>query len=165
VETRSNGNELKARVADALHKDPRAMTMVMARDLRVPEADVVRAFPDDRVTELRIGGEQTLDLIRSLESLGRVHVIATNAGCTLESYGRFGGFSLTGPYFNVQTDTLDMHIRHESLAAAFALIKPSHQDGQTTYSVQFFDREGRAAFKVFVYKSVCASFGVKTPTP
>jgi putative heme iron utilization protein len=146
--------DLKKRVADYLATDPRAMTLVMARELCVPEADIVRAFPDDRVTELAIGGERTLDLIRSLEAFGRVHVIASNAGCTLESYGYFGGFSLTGPYFNVQTDTIDMHIRHQQLTSAFALIKPSHQDGQTTYSIQFFDTEGRAAFKVFVYKSV-----------
>jgi putative hemin transport protein len=153
--------DLKQQVAKYLEKDPRAMTIMMAREFRVPEADVVRAFPGDLVHELRVGGDATLDLIRAFENLGRVHVIASNSGCTLEAYGFFGGFSLTGPFFNVQTDTLDMHIRHQQIASAFALIKPSHQDGQTTYSVQLFDTEGRAVFKVFVYKSVTERDGAE----
>lgn len=153
--------DLKQQVARYLEKDPRAMTILMARELRVPESEIVRAFPDEFVSELQVGGERTIDLIRAFEALGRVHVIASNSGCTLEAYGFFGGYSLTGPFFNVQTDTLDMHIRHQQIASAFTLIKPSHQDGQTTYSIQLFDGDGRAVFKVFVYKSVTERDGAE----
>jgi len=153
--------DLRDQVARYLEKEPRAMTLLMARELRVPEAEIVRAFPEELVSELHIDGDRTLELIRSFESLGRVHVIASNSGCTLEAYGFFGGYSLTGPFFNVQTDTLDMHIRHQQIASAFALIKPSHQDGQTTYSFQLFDGEGRSVFKVFVYKSVTERDGAQ----
>jgi putative hemin transport protein len=145
---------LRDRVAAALEANPRAMTIVLAREMGVPEADVVRAHPADVCVELAIGGDRTVALIREIEKLGRVHVIASNEGCTLETYGRFGGFSLTGPFFNVQTDSIDMHIRHAALASAFALIKPSHQDGQKTYSIQFYAKSGNSAFKVFLYKSV-----------
>jgi putative heme iron utilization protein len=50
----------------------------------------------------------------------------------------------------VQTDSLDMHIRWEQLAAAFAVEKPGHMDGMATRSFQFFDQTGAAAFKVFL---------------
>ncbi|MCC6545638.1 heme degradation protein [Candidatus Sumerlaeota bacterium] len=135
------------------------MTPIMAREMGVSEAEVIRAFPADQVTELNVADGKAVELIKTFEKLGRVHVITTNDVCTLESYGYFGGFSLTGPFFNVQTDTLDMHIRHQGIGSAFAVIKPSHQDGQTTYSVQFFSREGKSGFKVFLYKSVTEKEG------
>lgn len=49
----------------------------------------------------------------------------------------------------MQTDSLDLHIRWRELAAAFAVEKPGHMGGPATYSVQFFDRAGTAALKVF----------------
>jgi putative heme iron utilization protein len=50
----------------------------------------------------------------------------------------------------VQTDSLDMHIRWEQLAAVFAVEKPGHMNGTVTHSFQFFDKAGAAAFKVFL---------------
>jgi putative hemin transport protein len=154
-------DELKARVAERLEKEPRVMTPTLAREFDVPEVEILRAHPADKVTELNVANGRMLDLIQALESLGRVHVIASNEGCVLEAYGYFGGFSETGPFFNVQTKTLDMHIKHNELAAAFTLIKPSHQDGQKTYSIQFFTKSGRSAFKVFLYKSVSERDGTE----
>jgi putative heme iron utilization protein len=64
--------------------------------------------------------------------------------------GQFGGFSTAGEFFNVQTDTLDMHIRSKELAAVFAVEKPGHLDGIATRSFQFFDQAGAAALKVLL---------------
>jgi putative heme degradation protein len=51
----------------------------------------------------------------------------------------------------VQTKTLDMHIRWTELGAVFAVEKRSHMNDEvTTLSVQFFDRAGQSAFKVFL---------------
>jgi putative heme iron utilization protein len=122
------------------------MTMQLARDLGVMEVDVVRQMSS--TTELDAARWE--GLIRAFESLGTVHVIVTSGGATLESVGEFGNFSTWEEFFNVQTNTLDMHIRWPELAAIFAVEKPSHMSGVNTLSFQFFDREGRAAFKVFV---------------
>ena len=89
-------------------------------------------------------------MIRSLESFGKVHVIASNGATTLEANGEFGGFSTTGDFFNVQTKSLDMHIRWREIGVIFAVEKPGHLDGKKTLSFQFFDRSGHAAFKVFL---------------
>jgi putative heme iron utilization protein len=43
-----------------------------------------------------------------------------------------------------------MHLRWRNLGAAFAVEKPGHLDGVNTLSFQFFDRDGHAAFKVFL---------------
>jgi putative hemin transport protein len=136
------------RLREEVRRHPRKMTLLLAREFGVPEVEVIRAFPDDWVVEL--DGARWEDLIRSFEALGPVRVLVSNGAATLEVVGRFGGFSTTGEFFNVQTDSLDLHLRWRELAAAFAVEKPGHMDGLATYSIQFFDRAGAAALKVFL---------------
>src|SRR5689334_22207286 len=96
------------RVREALARQPGAMTMQLARELGVPEAEVVRALPDGRAVELDAGRWE--EIIRAFEVLGQVHVIVSNGATTIEAVGQFGGFSTWGEFFNVQTPTLDMHV-------------------------------------------------------
>ena len=118
----------------------------------MPEVEVIRAMPETSVTELDVSRWE--ELLRSFEELGDVHVIVTNGAVTLEAFGRFGNFSSFGEgenrYFNVQTKSLDMHIRPATIGAVFAVEKPGHMDGVNTLSFQFYHRDGFAAFKVFL---------------
>lgn len=148
---------LEQRVAEAIKKNPKAMTPQVARELGVPEADVIRFLPDKRSTEL--DATRWEEVIRAFEGLGKVHVIVNTGVVVLEAFGQFGNFSLTGPFFNVQTSSLDMHIRHTELAAIFAVEKPGHMDGVNTLSFQLFTKAGQAAFKVFL------TFGGDAPPP
>jgi putative heme utilization carrier protein HutX len=141
-------NEMKDRIRAAIQKNPQKMTLQLARDLGVPEVEIIRAFPTDRVMELDISHLE--GLLRRFETLGSVRVLVSNGATTIEVDGTFGGFSMAGEFFNVQTDSLDMHIRWDQLAAAFAVEKPGHMDGNATRSFQFFDQAGAAAFKVFL---------------
>src|SRR5437667_9921435 len=136
------------RIRSAVEKNPRKMTLQLARDLGVPEVEVIRAFPPDRVTELDIARWE--ELLGSLEALGSVRVLVSNGATTIEVDGTFGGFSTAGEFFNVQTETVDMHIRWQQLAAVFAVEKPGHMDGMATRSIQFFDQTGAAALKIFL---------------
>jgi putative hemin transport protein len=136
--------EIRAFIRD----NPNQMTMLLAKKFYVPEVEIVRAFPDNRAVELDPARWE--DLIRGLEAFGKVHVIVSNGATTLEAVGQFAGFSTAGVFFNVQSDSLDMHIRWQELGAIFAVEKPSHLEGKNTYSFQFFDRSGHAAFKVFL---------------
>ena len=140
--------EMTDRILAAVEKNPRKMTLQLARDLGVPEVEVIRAFPIDRVMELDIAHWE--GLLRRFEAFGPVRVLVSNGASTIEVDGQFGGFSMAGEFFNVQTDSLDMHIRWEQLGAAFAVEKPGHMDGMATRSFQFFDQAGAAAFKVFL---------------
>ena len=140
------------RIRAAFERNRRKMTVQLARELGVPEVEVIRALPDGMATELDVSRWE--ELLRALEPLGNLHVIVTNGAVTLESFGQFGNFSTFGAgegcYFNVQSKSLDMHIRPAALAAAFAVEKPGHMDGVNTLSFQFYDRDGAAAFKVFL---------------
>ena len=44
--------EQAERIRSAVEKNPRKMTLQLARDLGVPEVEVIRAFPSDRVIRL-----------------------------------------------------------------------------------------------------------------
>lgn len=139
---------LRERVRLALAEEPNAMTMQLAQRFAVPEVEILRALPSGRAVEL--DSSQWEAIIRDLEPLGKVHVIVTNGAATLETSGVFKDFSIWGGFFNVQSPSLDMHIRYDNLGPIFALEKPSHMNGVNTLSVQFYDRHGHAAFKVFL---------------
>src|SRR5262249_4575112 len=149
--------ETAERIRAALRRSPNQMTLQLARDLGVPEAEVIRCFPDGRAVELDLARWE--EILRALEALGRVHVITSNGCVTSEVVGQFGRFSTVGEFFNVQSKTIDMHVRWRQLGAAFAVEKPGHLDGVNTLSVQFYDRAGVSAFKVFL------TFGGKGPPP
>ncbi|MFM7150164.1 MAG: ChuX/HutX family heme-like substrate-binding protein [Gemmataceae bacterium] len=131
-----------------LRDNPTQMTLQLARSAGVPEAEIVRLFPDHHGTELDISRWQ--EIFTSLAELGKVHVIVSNAAATCEVVGEFGGLSVWGEFFNVQTSSMDLHIRWPQLGSVFALEKPGPKDGSRTLSLQFFDRKGDSALKVFL---------------
>lgn len=143
------------RIAAAVRRAPAKMTLQMAQELGVPECEIIRALPEGRAIELDIGRWE--EIFHGFVDLGEMHVIVSNGATTIEAVGEFGGFSTWNDFFNVQTKTLDMHIRYPQLGAAFAVEKPSHMNGVKTFSIQFFDTAGAAALKVFF------NFGDKAP--
>lgn len=138
-------------------QDRSQMTSVLARQYGLSEAEIVGILPPEQVAPLDVTQWETI--IRSFEEVGNVHVIMSNTSGVLEVFGQFGNFSRTGPFFNVQTKSIDMHLRPDTLAHVFAIEKPGHMDGVSTLSIQFFNHEGSAAFKVFF------TFGGKAPSP
>ena len=143
-------------IRDAFNTDRSQMTLMLAHKLNVCEEDVIRALEGDLSHEL--DSSRWEDLIRSFESFGNVHVIVSNGATTIEAFGQFGKFSNVQGFFNVQSKSLDMHIRSWELGSIFAFRKPSHLDGREALSFQFFDRRGDAAFKVFL------TFGGEEPS-
>lgn len=138
----------RAEIRAALAADPMEMTLQLSKRFGVPEVEIIRELPDGRAVELDVSRWQ--ELFTAFEELGDVHVIVSNAVTTCEVVGSFGGFSTWGEFFNVQSGSLDLHIRFARLGSAWAVEKPSHMDGGRTLSVQFYDADGHAALKVFV---------------
>jgi putative hemin transport protein len=127
------------------------MTMMAARKFGVPEEKVVEALVGHwPIVRLRDGAFR--DLMDALPDLGTLRVFVRSRAAVIESVGRFGGYSETGPFFNVQTDTLDMHILFEEIGPIYAVEKQGHDSNNVTHSFQFFDRQGDAAFKAFLWE-------------
>jgi len=153
----SNFNaELAEKVSEAFTRNPKQMTPTVARELGVAEAEVIRHLPNGAAVKLDINRWE--ELIRRFESLEKVHVITNTGVVVLEVFGQFGNFSTWGEFFNVQTSSIDMHIRGKELGSVFAVQKAGHMDGVNTLSFQFYTHAGNAAFKVFL------TFGSKGPS-
>jgi putative hemin transport protein len=93
------------------------------------------------------------EVMDALQGLGLARVFVRSRAAVIEAVGVFGGYSESGPFFNVQTDTLDMHILQGELGDIFAVEKQGHDSSLATYSFQFFDRAGDAAFKAFLWEN------------
>jgi putative hemin transport protein len=145
-------DELTASIRGYFQGDRSRMTMMAARKFAVPEQTVVDALVGHwPIVKLRDGAFR--ELMEALPALGTMRVFVRSRAAVIESVGTFGGFSDAGPFFNVQTETLDMHILHEEVAAIYAVEKWGHDTTTATYSFQFFDRSGDAAFKAFLWES------------
>ncbi len=132
-------------------EDPSRMTMMAARKFSVPERVVVDALVGQwPIVRLREGGFR--DLMEALPELGLMRVFVRSRAAVIESVGVFGGYSETGPFFNVQTDTLDMHILHAEIGPIYSVRKVGHDSHFVTHSFQFFDKAGDAAFKAFLWE-------------
>ena len=134
--------ETKRRVAEYFARKPAAMVLLAARDLGLPEAEILRCL--EGAVELKPDAEA---LLRDLEPFGTCHVIVSNRGATLEARGAFGNFSRSGPFLNVENGVLDLHLRTEAVTSAFCLDKPSHRDRRPIHTVQLFDAAGDAVLK------------------
>ena len=138
-------------IREYFRDDPSRMTMMAARKFIVPEREVVEALVGIwPITRIRVGAFR--ELVESFPSLGTMRVFVRSRAAVIESVGEFGGFSEMGPFFNVQTDTLDMHILQEEIASIYAVRKIGHDSDFVTHSFQFFDKQGDAAFKAFLWE-------------
>jgi len=133
-------------------EDPSRMTMMAARKFAVPEQTIVDSLVGQwPITRLRDG--VFTELMEALPSLGTMRVFVRSKAAVIEAVGTFGGYSETGPFFNVQTDTLDMHIFPAEIAAIYAVEKRGHDSNFITHSFQFFDLQGDAGFKAFLWEN------------
>jgi putative hemin transport protein len=143
--------DLVTSIRNYFRVDPSRMTMMAARKFAVPEQSVVETLCGEwPIEKLRDGVFH--ELMESLPTLGLMRVFVRSRAAVIESVGTFGGFSESGPFFNVQTETLDMHILHQEIASIYAVRKIGHDSSFVTHSFQFFDRQGDAAFKAFLWE-------------
>jgi putative hemin transport protein len=148
----SHSPELVDAIRSWFQEDASRMTMMGARKFKVPEQVVVEALvPVWPIVRLRQGVFR--EVMDALQGLGLARVFVRSRAAVIEAVGVFGGYSESGPFFNVQTDTLDMHILQGELGDIFAVEKQGHDSSLATYSFQFFDRAGDAAFKAFLWEN------------
>ncbi|MEQ8821842.1 MAG: hemin-degrading factor [Sumerlaeia bacterium] len=150
--------DLREKVARKLEANPSIKTAMLADALGVREDDVLRAMPDGYATEL--DPAQAEAIVREIELLGTLYVVVRNPMTVIEVTGKFGGFSQSGPFFNVATERLHMHLRLDRVAAIFAVQPPAKDDaGPSMTSIQFFDADGASGLKTFLLPSAIEAAG------
>ena len=135
-------------------KDPSRMTMVASRHFQVPEAEVIGALVGQwPISQLR--EDSFREIMDALKAVGLVRIFVRSKAAVMECDGNLGeaSYSNSGPFFNVDGGGLDMHIMPAEIASVFAVEKKSHMNPEDhTYSIQFFDKNGDSAFKVFLWQ-------------
>lgn len=145
-------------IRDYFRMDRSRMTMMAARHFAVPERTILDALRGASGLEgpgawsiTRLRGGAFRDLMDALAGFGPMRVFVRSRAAILEVVGELGGYSETGPFFNVQTDAIDMHILPDEVEALYAVEKWGHDTEFVTHSFQAFDRHGDAAFKAFLW--------------
>lgn len=149
-------------IREWFRKDPSRMTMVASRHFGVPEASVIDALANEwPITPLK--AESFKDIMESLRQVGLVRIFVRSRAAVMECDGNLAEvtYSNSGPFFNVDGGGLDMHIMPAEIASAYAVEKKSHMNPEDhTYSIQFFDKHGDSALKIFLWQDF-----PKTPQP
>ncbi len=143
---------LREKVAKKVSVNPSIKTGMLAEALGVPEADVLRAMPEGYARELHIPNMEAF--VTKLEGLGLVYFVTRNDACVTEIKGRFGGFSRSGPFFNVIGEHLHLHLRPDRIQTVFHVTPPASDGHPAWPSLQFYQPSGHVAFKVFLIERI-----------
>lgn len=146
---------IRATVAEApleplrerLAKNPDGIVERIAREYGVSTLAVVEALPAAHRT--LIDGDKFAEVMKELESWGEILFIVHTPDIVLECAGTIPPGSFGRGYYNIHGDSpIGGHIRAEACARIVFLARPFM--GRQSCSIQFFNGDGEAMFKVFV---------------
>src|SRR5690606_7188117 len=134
-------------LAERLAANPDGVLERIAAECGVSTLDVVKALPADYRTV--VPGSQFSAIMADLEAWGEVLVIVHTPDIVLECVGRIPPGTVGRGYFNLHGDSpIGGHIRYENCAEIAFVSRPFN--GRHSCSIQFFNGQGTAMFKVFV---------------
>ena len=132
---------------ERLAKNPDGIFERIAREYGVSTLAVVEALPAAHRT--LINGELFAEVMKELESWGEILFIVHTPDIVLECAGTIPPGSFGRGYYNIHGDSpIGGHIRAEACARIVFLARPFM--GRHSCSIQFFNGDGEAMFKVFV---------------
>ena len=141
------GADHRQLVRDALAAKPDGVVEQIARDCGVPSQVVLEALPPEQ--RMFVAVEAFEALWTSLTGWGDVLFIVHTADIVAEITGSLPKGSFGHGYFNIHGDSpIGGHIRAANCRAIYIVDRPFH--GRRSCSVQFYNGEGEAMFKVFV---------------
>ena len=132
---------------ERLAKNPDGIVERIAREYGVSTLAVVEALPAAHRT--LIDGDKFAEVMKELESWGEILFIVHTPDIVLECAGTIPPGSFGRGYYNIHGDSpIGGHICAEACARIVFLARPFM--GRHSCSIQFFNGDGEAMFKVFV---------------
>lgn len=132
---------------ERLAKNPDGIVERIAREYGVSSLAVVEALPAAHRTLIK--GELFAEVMKELEGWGEILFIVHTPDIVLECAGTIPPGSFGRGYYNIHGDSpIGGHIRAEACARIVFLARPFM--GRHSCSIQFFNGDGEAMFKVFV---------------
>jgi heme iron utilization protein len=134
-------------VRNALAAKPDGVVEQIARECGVPSQVVVEALPPEQ--RMFVAAEAFERLWTTLNGWGDVLFVVHTADIVAEIVGALPKGSFGHGYFNIHGESpIGGHIRAANCRAIYIVDRPFH--GRRSCSVQFYNAEGEAMFKVFV---------------
>jgi putative heme utilization carrier protein HutX len=141
------GQDRMARVREMLAAKPDGVIEAVAREVGVPTLAVLEQTPPEQRTV--IAADRFEALWRQLATWGEVLFIVHTQDIVLECEGALPVGSFGHGYYNIHGDSpIGGHIKAENCKAIYLVDRAFH--GRRSCSVQFFNGDGEAMFKVFV---------------
>ncbi|MTW17557.1 heme utilization cystosolic carrier protein HutX [Rhodoplanes serenus] len=139
--------DARARLAARLAENPDGVIEALARQHGVTTLDATRLLPPD--TAAFAPADAFADVMADLTGWGPVLVVVHTPSIVLECEGPVPPGSFGRGFFNLHGDSpIGGHIRVDRCVAIAFVRRPFM--GRESCSVQFFDHDGEAMFKVFV---------------
>ncbi|MBV7483073.1 hemin-degrading factor [Bordetella sp. BOR01] len=135
--------ELRARNDALAAAQPGQRARNLAQALGVSEAQWVAAQCNGVRATALTGAESPQAIFRELGTLGEVMALTRNEWCVHERHGRYESIQAEGPVGLVLGPDIDLRVFFSGWDTAWAV----EHDGR--HSLQFFDRAGVAAHKVY----------------
>lgn len=132
---------------ERLAKNPDGIVERIAKEYGVSTLAVVEALPSAHCTI--VDGDRFADVMKELESWGEVLFIVHTPDIVLECAGIIPPGTFGHGYYNIHGDSpIGGHIRAEACKRIVFMARPFM--GRASRSIQFFNGNGEAMFKVFV---------------
>jgi putative heme utilization carrier protein HutX len=130
-----------------LAENPGGILETTAAQHGLPLQTVIECLPETMWT--RVSGERFVEVMQDLSEWGSLTVIAHTKDIILEVEGPVPPGKLRHGFYNLHGDSpIGGHLRADHCKAILFLRRPFM--GTETVSVQFFNADGEAMFKVFV---------------
>lgn len=130
-----------------LAQDPGGVLEATASQHGLPLRTVVECLPEEMWSSF--SGDRFVEVMQDLSDWGAVTVIAHTKDIILEVEGPVPAGKLGHGFYNLHGDSpIGGHLRADNCEAIVFVRRPFM--GKETLSVQFFNAEGEAMFKVFV---------------
>lgn len=139
---------LEKKVASILASEPSTMVRTLAKDLNLPEGDIVKALPPEM--RLFIPGNEFITVWEIMTTWEKVTFMAETPGAILEIPCALPKGKMGHSMYNLSGKNLPLggHILVESIAAIWLISKPIF--GKESHSVQFFTETGQQCFAVYL---------------
>jgi hypothetical protein len=137
---------IREKIDEWLNLAPFKFPATVAEELGITEMELLMNMPDMAVA---VSKDEFDNIITEVSKWGNILVVVQNESTILEIESSFPmGYCAHGYYNFRDQNTLGGHIKIADLSAIFFVDRPFM--GMESHSIQFFDQNGSAMFKLFV---------------
>lgn len=139
------------KIKEALANKPEAFPVAIAKELGVSEWEVISQLPDDVMQE--VAGSSFDTIMKDVTGWGNITFLVRNASIIAEIKGVVPPGTYGSGYFNFAhgVSPISGHVRADNIAHICFVQKSSM--GMESMSIQFFDKQGDSAFKIYLDRS------------